>query len=56
MGPGPFHDRQRIQELWRFPLDEAQKQYDLAVAESQAAGTDFRSQQLPPPDGRCKFA
>ena len=51
MWPGSLHDRPRIEELWRIRLVEARLNYSRTVAESQAIGINFRSHELPPPDG-----
>jgi len=55
MESGPPNERQRVEDLWRIRLDEAHKNYNLAVAEARTAGADFHSRQLPTPDGSANL-
>jgi hypothetical protein len=48
---GSAADRRHIEKLWHDRLIEARRKYDLAVAETRLAGEDFRTRQLPTPDG-----
>jgi len=53
---GSIENHQDLEKLWHDRLVEARKKYDVAVTETRTASDDFRTQQLPTPDGGGNLA
>jgi hypothetical protein len=48
---GSVDSHQHLTEAWHARVMSARKKYDLAVSLTRIASQDFRTRQLPTPDG-----